>query len=400
MHVSTIGETLGFLDGHAAVVRARCGLEVHALSAPGAALERFGQREGVPVHPVPMARAITPLRDLRALLLAWRTLRRLRPAVVDAHTPKGGLIGMLAAWLARVPVRVYHVHGLPLSTATGRRRRLLRAAERVACRLATCVLPVSRSVAERLVDERLCAPGKVRVVAEGSINGVDGERFAPASAAARAASRAALGLPEGAKAVGFLGRLAQDKGLAELAAAWAILRERRPEAWLFLAGEPDDSDPVAPGVLERLVMDPRVRLLGDVSDTPAFYAGLDLVAVPTYREGFPTVPLEAAAAGLPVVASRVDGCVDAVVDGVTGTLVPSRDPGALAGALERYLADPPLAAAHGRAARRRVLERYRPAQVREALAEAYGTLLRGDGTAAARAQRPARREAGDSSPAR
>src|SRR5207244_2714055 len=154
VHVTTIPESLFFLRGQPAYFRA-LGLEEQAISSPGAELARFAADEGVDVGAVPMPRAITPFRDFAALGRLYRALRRRRPTIVHAHTPRGGLLGMMAAVLARVPVRVYHIHGLPFLTASGFRRRLLRASEHLSCVLASRVLCVSRSVRDVVVAEGL-----------------------------------------------------------------------------------------------------------------------------------------------------------------------------------------------------------------------------------------------------
>jgi glycosyltransferase involved in cell wall biosynthesis len=374
LHLTTIPTTLGFLRGQAAGLRGR-GIEVHALSSPGTDLFRFARDERVTVHAVQMARRIAPLRDLLALWRVWRALREIRPAVVDAHTPKAGLIGMLAAALARTPVRIYHMHGLRFVTTRGWKRRLLRVTERISCALADRVLAVSPSVRALAVRERLCPPARLKVLLQGSICGVDAVgRFTPQSEPSRSATRSALGIPRDALVLGFVGRLARDKGMVELAGAWGDLRSD-PRLHLLLVGELDAADAPPPFIMETLRTDPRVHQAGHVPDTVPLYAAMDIVALPTYREGLPQIAIEAAAMELPVVATMACGCVDAVEDGITGTLVAPRDTGALVRAVRTYLADPALRARHGAAARRRALERFSPAALWAALASEYEELL-------------------------
>lgn len=375
VHVTTVPETLLFLRGQAGYLRAR-GAEVHAISSPGPELADVAA-EGVVCHPLAMRREIAPAADARSLARLWRALRRLRPDVVDAHTPKAGLLAMLAARLAGVPVRVYHLHGLRYATARGARRALLRTTERVACALSSRVLSVSRTNARILVVEGIADPGKVRVLLGGSINGVDAARFRPAAPEARRAARAALGIPPAAPVIGYVGRLVREKGVGELAEAWRTLREELPQARLLLVGPIEHQDPLPAGVLAALRADPRVRLHGLDRDTPRLYAAMDVVALPSWREGLPVVPLEAAAAGLPVVATAVPGCVDAVQDGATGTLVPPRDAPALAAALRAYVRDPALRERHGTAARARVVAEFDPSRLWEALHAEYLALLAG-----------------------
>ena len=392
LHITTVPMSLMFLRGQIAHATRR-GYEVRALSSPGPELETFGAREGIDVTAVEMPRRITPVRDLVAIGAIVRELRRLRPTIVHAHTPKGGLLGMIAAALAGVPVRIYHMRGLPFMTETGLRRRVLTATEWLACRLAHRVLCVSHSLRRVAVAERLCPPAKITVLLGGSGNGVDAaERFDPGrfEGDARAATRRGLGIPADAVVAGFVGRLVRDKGIVELADAWSRVREECPSAHLLLVGPFEPRDPVPPGLEATLRADGRVHLTGTDWNTPPLYAAMDLVVLPTHREGFPNVPLEAAAMGLPVVATRIPGCVDAVADGRTGTLVPAGDPEALAAQMRRYLLDEGLRRRHGEAGRQRVLREFRQELLWEALHEEYDRLLgeRGRGPATARRRIP------------
>lgn len=373
VHVFTVPESLLFLRGQAGWMRER-GHELHVVTSPGEGILDFERAEGVPVHQVPMPRAITPGRDALALARLVALIRRLGPDLVHAHTPKGGLLGTLAARAAGIPVRLYHLRGLALATATGPKRAVLTAAERTSCSVSTHILCNAHSLRAEALDLGLCAPEKIEVLLAGSGNGVDAKgRFDPARLplGTREAVRKELEVPADALVVGFVGRLVGDKGVRELADAWRLLREERPDAHLVLVGRFEEKDAVPSEVRTALEADARVHLAGYQKDPARLYAAMDVVALPTYREGFPNVPLEAAAMRLPVVSTKVAGCVDAVADGKTGLLVEPRDPGGLLEALRRYASDPALRRAHGEAGRARVEKLFARERLWEALEHVY-----------------------------
>ena len=346
-HVTTVPMSLMFLRGQAAFMRER-GIDLSAVSSPGAELDAFGVEEGIPVYAVAMERRITPLKDLVSLARLYAHFRATKPDIVHAHTPKGGLLGTIAATLARVPRRIYHMRGLPLMGATGAKRALLTLSERVSCALASEVLCVSHSLRTEALTLRLARAENIQVLGGGSGQGVDTERFDPARFTAddRARTRTLLGIPADALVYGFVGRIVRDKGIRELVHAWQQVRERLPHAHLLVVGPSEAQDAIDVADRQAMELDDRVHIVGFVTDTPALYVAMDVVVLPTYREGFPNVPLEAASMARPVLATRIPGCIDAVIDEKTGVLVPPRDTGSLAQALLRY-ADPSLRTRHG-----------------------------------------------------
>jgi len=376
VHVVTVAMTLPFLDGLLQFLRTRQ-VDVHVVAAPEPLLDEFAAAAGVQRHAVEMTRSISPVRDLLALWRLYRLFGRLRPDVVHAHTPKGGMLGVVAARLARVPAVLYTIHGLPFASATGVRRALLKACELVSCRLAHRVLCVSGSMRSLAVAEKLTGAEKLSVIAHGSIGGIDAvDRFNPAMHAVAGKDwRIAIGIPAEATVVTFIGRLTRDKGVLELERAWQKVRAGDASAHLVLVGPVDSCEREVVDALERLRGDARVRAIGLEWNTPPILAASDLLVLPTYREGFGVTLLEAAAMALPVVASAVPGCTDAVVPGLTGTLVAVRDVDALVHAIDSYLQNPVVRAAHGAAARSRVVRDFRPEHIWKETLTAYRTVL-------------------------
>ncbi|MUG99571.1 glycosyltransferase [Scytonema sp. UIC 10036] len=377
LHITTVPESFNFFKGQIGYMKAR-GVEIHALSSPGDLLTEFGKREQVLTYGVAMQRRITPLKDIQSIFQIWQHIQRIGPHIVHTHTPKGGLLGTIAAWFAGVPVRVYHIHGLPMMTAKGYKRLLLTWSEKISCLLAHQIISVSHSISKVAVTEGLCPPEKITVLLKGSYNGVDMlGSFNPANLPpnTRQETRKNYGIPEDAVVVGFVGRLTRDKGVEELAGAWQILREEFPNLHLLVVGYFEPQDPISTEVKKRLASDPRIHMTGRMSYIPPFYAAMDILILPTYREGLGEVLLEASAMKLPIVATDIPGCVDAVENGYTGLLVPPYDIEALAGQIRKYIQNPKLRYQHGNAGRDRILQEFRQEPIWEGLYQQYLKLL-------------------------
>lgn len=376
VYITTVPQTLKFFRGQVSYLRDR-GMDVHVISSPGTDLHQFGEQEGVQVHPVPMTRRISPMADLASLMGLLTVLRSIRPSIVHAHTPKAGLLAMVASALLGVPVRLYTIHGFPFMTRKGFVRTALWFAELAACRLATHVFAVSPSIASYAVAKSLVAPERIQVLGHGSVNGVDAEkRFNPATyEGKRDAFRQELGIPENVRIIGFVGRIVKDKGVIELADAWRKLRNEYADLRLLLVGEFEPEDPTPSEVRDQLLSDPRVHAVGWVDDPAWVYSILDVLVLPSHREGFGVVAIEASAMEVPVVATRIPGCIDAVMDGVTGTLIPVGDSEALVQAIGMYLENPALRRKHGMAGRQRVREHFRPETIWRELYREYERLL-------------------------
>jgi glycosyltransferase involved in cell wall biosynthesis len=378
LHITTVPETFAFLRGQIGYMNAR-GYDIHALASPGESVEKISLRENIPFHTVTMPRRITPFQDIVAIWQIWQQIRTINPVIVHAHTPKGGLLGTIAGWLARVPVRIYHIRGLPLMTATGYKRILLSWSEKVSCLLAHRVICVSHSIREVAINEGLCPQEKITVLCGGSSNGVDAsDRFNPANLVpqTRQEIRKEYGISDQAIVLGFVGRIVRDKGIEELVAAWKILRQEFPNLHLLLVGYFEPQDPISNQAKKIIETDDRIHATGGKDHIPPLYAAMDVFILPTYREGFPNVLLEAAAMGLPVVATQIPGCIDAVADGITGTLAPSHDAPALAEGIRNYVINSQLRQQHGLAGRERVLREFRQEDIWNALDREYVQILK------------------------
>lgn len=342
----TSDQSIRLVTGFPQYLRDR-GWDVHVVSSPGPLLERLGAEPGITTHALAMAREPSLRSDLGAVIRWVRLLRAVRPGVTSLGTPKAALVGGLAAAAVRVPFRVYHLRGLRLESFEGRRRALFAAVERLTAATAHRVLAVSPSLLERVAGLGLIRRSKMVVLGDGSSNGVDLVDGPPDARAVRSLAQS-LGLAEGVPVIGFVGRLTEDKGLGVLRDALALLERRGIAHQLLVVGGVDHT--AGAGGAEV----PGSTVTGQVDDPERYYPLMDLLCLPTLREGFPNVVLEAAAAGVPAVTTDATGAVDSVVPGQTGLIAAVGSAEALADRLGELLADPAARRRMGSAARERV----------------------------------------------
>ena len=339
-----------FVRGQLAALE-RAGFDVHlATSWQGTARSID---EGVTTWEIPFERDPHPRADLRAFRASLALMRRIRPQIVHAGTPKAALIGMLAAFVARVPARIYALHGLRYETAQGVARAVYKAAERLASACSTVVICDSPSMRDRAVGDRLVPQRKIRVLGRGSANGVDTHRFSPGAGHPNARER--LGVARFELVIGFVGRLTHDKGIDDLV---AVFRERfadRSGVGLLLVGPFEEGDAISSSTRAEIGGSAQIVHVPWLDDTTDAYGAMDVLAFPSYREGLPNVPLEAQASGVPVVGYAATGTVDAVAP---DTLAAIGDQQHLGELLERMISDDDHRRTVGDAGRALVIERF------------------------------------------
>lgn len=358
-----------FLSGHIAALSSRFKIDLAANTDDSVILG------DIPAYarivPVPIQRQIVLLADLLALIRLYSLCRQERYAAITSVTPKAGMLALLSATMARVPLRVHIFTGQVWATRTGWKRLLLKTADRLMAWLATHVLADSPSQRDFMVAEGIAAAEKIQVLGEGSICGVDGERFRPDPDQC-VEIRRTQGIPEEAIVFLFLGRLNRDKGVLDLADAFAALGN--PSAWLLVVG-PDEAGLRRDMEFRLGAALKRTRFVGYTERPEAFMAAADVFCMPSYREGFGMVIIEAAAAGIPTVASRIYGITDAVDEGCTGLLHPPGDVAGIAEEMTTMANDPARRLVMGHAARERALRLFSRRAITDAWMRFYDQAL-------------------------
>lgn len=352
------------------------GFQISVIVSPGPKLEEISQREDVEIIKVPMAREISPLKDIVSLFKLYHSLKTIQPDIVNASTPKAGLLGMLAAKKAGVPIRIYQQRGLRLETTTGSKHKLLLRLEKMVVSCAHHVVCNSYSLRTRCLELGIGSPSKLIVLGAGSSNGIDVNRFLPRNTpdSQLSALKQKLGLGNG-PVVGFVGRLVKDKGIEELVVSFETIAQTIPNVQLLLVGPMEDGDPISSETRMILQSHSHIFITGYIDDTAPYYRLMDILAFPSHREGFPNVPLEAAASGIPVVGYRATGTVDAVVDGESGILVEIGDITGLAHAIKHLLDNLDLAVEMGACGRKLVVDQFASEIVWGNWVEYYSSLV-------------------------
>lgn len=314
------------------------------------------------LHPLFMKRAPSALRDLRSLFDWLALLRDVHPDVFVGSTPKASFLGLIAATVFRVKSRVYWVHGLRFESQKGIFRWFLQQAERLCVLMATNVFTVSASLDQKLQIAVPAVAQKTSGTQHAHANGVDSGILAPPSPMQKRIARETFHLSPDVLVVGFMGRLTPDKGLLFLAEAMKEVVRKFPDAVLLVAGEPDNAKPYTSSERQAFEVG-YVRLVGFQLDRVGFYHALDLFCMPSVREGLSTVNLEAASCGLAVVTTTATGCIDSVVPGSTGIVVPPENSRALSRAIISLLADENHRCTMGTRGRQWVVENFARDQI-------------------------------------
>jgi capsular polysaccharide biosynthesis glycosyltransferase capM len=358
------------------------GFDVKGVSSEGEELKEVRENEGIVMEAINMSRKITPFQDLKSLWEMWNFLRKEKPQIVHTHTPKAGIIGMLAARLAGVPYRLHTVAGLPLIEATGTKRKILNFVEKLTYSSATRVYPNSKGLYDFILQNNFTQSNKLKIIANGSSNGINTTFFNPAqvSEIEKVALREKLNIQPDDFVFVFVGRIVSDKGINELIKAFSELQtaennELTGIKLLLVGGLESDLDPLNPETLAEINQNKDIISAGFQQDVRPFFAISDALAFPSYREGFPNVVMQAGAMGLPSIVSDINGCNEIIVEGENGLIIPSKNVEKLKEKMLTLARDKNLYVKLKENSRRMIENRYEQSVVWNALLEEYEGLL-------------------------
>jgi glycosyltransferase involved in cell wall biosynthesis len=351
--------------------------EITAISSDKENLERVGKSQNIPVYAVEMTRKITPWQDLKALWQLYRYLKKEQPLIVHTHTPKAGTIGMIASKMACVPHRLHTVAGLPLLEINGTKRKLLNLVEKITYSCASKIYPNSKGLKNIIIQQGFCKPEKLKIIANGSTNGIDSQFFDPEKISNEALLhlKKSLGIHPGDFVFVYVGRLTGDKGINELLVAFKKIATELNYAKLLLVGFfESELDPLCKETLFEIENNERVIFVPFQKDVRPYYAVSNVLVFPSYREGFPNAVLEAGAMGLPCIATNINGCNEIIEDYENGILIPSKDTAALFMAMKKVMSDNKLRSHLQQNARPMIVSRFEQIMVWKALLDEYQKL--------------------------
>jgi glycosyltransferase involved in cell wall biosynthesis len=322
---------------------------------------------------VEITRKISPLKDLIAIYKIFKYIKIQNITHVVGHTPKGGMIAMVASFLAGTKQRIYFRHGLLYETSKGLKRILLKSIEKFSGTLANKVICVSKSILELSEIDRLNRPSKNILLGLGTCNGVDTEiKYNPNNYDFRTISifKSKLNITEQDFVIGFVGRLVADKGINQLIDSWDIIKAKYKNVKLLLVGPIEERDSISDYSKNRIATDPTIIFTNFVSDASIYYSLINVFILPSYREGFPTVVLEASSMGIPVLTTKATGCIESIIEGKTGDFI-THDSKNIASKIGYYIENRDIAILQGKNGRAFVCEHFEQTKVWDSIFENY-----------------------------
>jgi glycosyltransferase involved in cell wall biosynthesis len=350
--------------------------DVIAVSSDNEQLMKIGESQNCSVFPLQLTRQITPVNDFLTVVKLYFFLKKIKPKIVHTHTPKAGVVGMLAAKLAGVPIRLHTVAGLPLLESKGIKRKVLYTIEKLTYSCATKVYPNSFGLLEIIKGNKFCPDNKLKVIANGSSNGIDTAYFNPEliSNEQKQSLKLEYKINSSNFVFLFIGRLVKDKGINELVTAFERLQKEIQNISLLLLGDFEENlNPLLPSTIKSIEINNDIILVGFMNDVRPFFAIADVLTFPSYREGFPNVVLQAGAMQVPSIVSNINGCNEIIEDGVNGRIIPVKNDVALYNAMKEMIFNKNLVGDLKKNTRKKIVANYEQNVVWESILSEYRT---------------------------
>lgn len=376
LRVTTVPESLKILLKGQHKFMSENEFEVVGVASNGKALDNVSQYENIRVIGVNMTRKITLFKDILSVYNLYKVIRKEKPLIVHSHTPKAGIVSMLASKLANVPIRLHTVAGLPLMEAKGYKRKLLNFVEKVTYACATNVYPNSQGLFQFIVNEELVSSKKLKVIANGSSNGIDTFYFDSVcvSEEQRHELNAKLDINKNDFIFVFVGRLVGDKGINELIEAFSKINDCKVK--LLLVGDFEhELDPLLKETINKINRNKNIISVGFQSDVRPYFAISNCLVFPSYREGFPNVVMQGGAMGLPSIVSNINGCNEIIEEGINGTIIPVKDSSSLFESMLKMVNNEHWRCQLASNARDIIVSRYKQQVVWDAILNEYNSLL-------------------------
>lgn len=357
------------------------GFEVVGISSNGQEIHDLEQDENIRILTVEMTRTISPFQDLKSVWKMYKIFKKEKPLIVHTHTPKAGIVGMLAAKLARVPIRLHTVAGLPLMEKKGLKRKVLDRVEKLTYACSSKVYPNSKGLYDFILENKYTSKTKLKVIGKGSSNGIDTSHFNPEliSEQQRQDLKKLLGIKSEDFVFIFVGRLVGDKGINELIAAFLqICKSNSSQTCkLLLVGWLEtELDSLSAETLKNIETNPNIISTGFQKDVRPFFAVSDALVFPSYREGFPNVVMQAGAMQLPSIVTNINGCNEIIIEDKNGIIIPTKNTEALKKAMERLMTDKNYCEKLKENARMMIVSRYEQSIIWNALLEEYNEIIK------------------------
>jgi glycosyltransferase involved in cell wall biosynthesis len=325
LHVVNIFFVIPYFLGEQLTFFQNKGYKIHIVCSPSNELYDYISKHKFEYKAIPILRKISLIQDIKSIVSICKFIKTKKIDIIVGHTPKGGLLAMFAGWIMNVPIRIYFRHGIVYETSKGLKRFLLVSMDKFASLMALKIVCVSPSVYTQSIKDKLNPERKQMILSKGTCNGIDVTRFKKTNIDADVIDKLKIqyNIRENDFIIGYVGRLVRDKGIVELVEAFEIVLEQFSNVKLLLIGMFEERDKLPLSIVEKIKTHPQIintdYINNDIIEN--YYALMDIFVLPSYREGFPTSILEASSMQIPVITTKATGCIDALIENVTGIFV-------------------------------------------------------------------------------